>query len=148
MAMLADFREKLRLCAGCRRRRAALRRALSRLFGSRPDRPQPQAPDFSSYFLFVEHVDDQNGTITFRLNDRHEEGYRLGMKIPVDWQNRPVGPAQLIETMVARAIPAVRRDLAGNTPPDFRRLTALQGQRINISESIERHYNCEDCQYA
>jgi len=122
--------------------------AVSHWFSRRQPSPALAEPDFSRYFLYVEHVDERRGTVTFRLNDRHDDGYRLGLKIPVDWQNRPVGPAALIDAMTAQTIPAVRRDLAGPTPPDYSRLTPLQGQRINISDAIKRHYQCEDCQYA
>ena len=111
------------------------------------DTDERPAPDFGRYFLVVEHIDAVNGTATFRLNDRHDDGYRLGLEIPVDWQGRPVDPETLIESMVAEAVPTVRRELAGAGPPDYSRLKPLQGRRIDIAPSIQRHYRCEDCRY-
>ena len=155
MVLFREFRApgaRRAACAGCRRRRAALRAAWRRLFRRRTDRGgegggNGPAPDFSRYFLVVEHIDTAGGTVTFRLNDRHEEGYRLGLKIPLDWQGRPVDPDLLIEAMVAGIVPTVRRELAGSGPPDYSRLAPLQGRRIAIAHSIQRHYRCEDCRY-
>ena len=146
MALLPDLRKRFAACEGCRRRRAELYSALRRFFGRKEDKGE-SAPDFDRYFLVVEHIDAVNGTATFRLNDRHEDGYRLGLDIPVDWEGRPVGPDLLIESMAAEAVPAVRRELAGASPPDYSRLKPLEGRKIDIAPFIQRHYRCEDCRY-
>ncbi len=168
MALLPDLRKRLAGCKGCRRRRAALGAALDaarRRFGFRKAAPGgiPEAvpdgapdgipdggraaPDFSRWFLVVEHIDAGSGTATFRLNGREDEGYRLGLPIPLDWDGRPAGPGLLIEAMAAEALPTVRRELAGAGPPDFSRLKPLEGRKIGIARHIERHYRCEDCRY-
>lgn len=150
MALLADLRKRLSACEGCRRRRAALHSALKRLgrrFFGREDDDSGPAPDFGRFFLMVEHIDAVNGTATFRLNGREDEGYRLGLPIPVDWEGRPVDPETLIESMAAEAVPTVRREIAGTGPPDFSRLKPLEGRKIDIAHFIERHYRCEDCRY-
>ena len=162
MAPFADLRNRIAACEGCRRRRAALGAALRRIVrrllrsvfdragrdaaGAADDGTAP-APDFSRYFLVVEHIDTESGTATFRLNGREDEGYRLGLPIPLDWQGRPAGPDLLIEAMAAEAVPTVRRELAGAGPPDFGRLKPLEGRKIDIARFIERHYRCEDCRY-
>ncbi|MCY4397429.1 MAG: hypothetical protein OXC10_20080 [Rhodospirillaceae bacterium] len=146
MALFADVRKRLSACEGCRRRRAALRSAWRRFFGRKED-TGGLSPDFGRYFLVVEHIDADSGTATFRLNGREDDGYRLGLDIPVDWQGRPVDPETLIESMAAEALPAVRRELAGAGPPDYSRLKPLEGRKIDIAPFIERHYRCEDCRY-
>ncbi len=146
MALLPDLRKRLAACKSCRRRRAALLSAWRRIFGRKEDTGGP-APDFGRYFLVVEHIDADNGTATFRLNGREDDGYRLGLPIPLDWQGRPAGPDLLIEAMAAEALPAVRREIAGAGPPDFSRLKPLEGRKIDIAHFIERHYRCEDCRY-
>ena len=146
MALFSELRKRLAGCDGCRRRRAVVHSAWRRFFGHKEDDNDP-APDFDRYFLVVEHIDAVNGTATFRLNDRHEDGYRLGLEIPVDWQGRPVGPDLLIESMAAEVIPTVRREIAGAGPPDYSRLKPLEGRRIDIAPFIQRHYRCEDCRY-
>lgn len=152
MELFADLRQRLAACEGCRKRRAALRSVLKRIgrrFGGRKDAPEEgrATPDFSRFFLVVEHIDTGNGTATFRLNGRGDEGYRLGLPIPLDWNGRPAGPELLIEAMAAEAVPTVRRELAGAGPPDFGRLKPLEGRKIDIAHHIERHYRCEDCRY-
>ena len=169
MALLPDLKKRLVAyagCTGCRRRRAALRSALRSALhwalqpvldraGRSPggskhgpgDESGAPAPDFSRYFLVVEHIDADTGTATFRLNGRADEGYRLGLPIPLDWQGRPAGPDLLVEAMAAEAVPTVRRELAGAGPPDFGRLKPLEGRKIDIAHHIERHYRCEDCRY-
>ena len=149
--------KRLAACECCRRRRAALSAALRSALqsirqrfrsrkGGRQDADAP-APEFSGYFLVVEHIDADNGTATFRLNGRGDDGYRLGLPIPLDWEGRPAGPELLIEAMAAEAVPTVRRELAGAGPPDFGRLKPLEGRKIDIAPFIERHYRCEDCRY-
>ena len=163
MALLHDLRNRFSArgaaCEGCRRRRAALQSALNSALGSalkragrRFRRPTAEsragpAPDFSRFFLVVEHIDTDTGTATFRLNGRADEGYRLGLPIPLDWQGRPAGPDLLVEAMAAEALPTVRRELAGAGPPDFGRLKPLEGRKIDIAHHIDRHYRCEDCRY-
>lgn len=154
MALLHDLREPLAGCASCRRRRAALHaalhafgRAVRRRFSSRKRGAAEPAPDFGRYFLTVERIDADSGTATFRLNGREDEGYRLGLPIPLDWQGRPPGPDLLVEAMAAEALPTVRRELAGAGPPDFSRLEPLEGRSFGIAPFIERHYRCEDCRY-
>ena len=146
MALFSELRKRLAGCDGCRRRRAALLSMWKRIRDGKDTDERP-VPDFGRYFLVVEHIDTVNGTATFRLNDRHEDGYRLGLEIPVDWQGRPVGPDLLIESMAAEVIPTVRREIAGAGPPDYSRLKPLQGRRIDIAPFIQRHYRCEDCRY-
>ena len=150
MALLHDLRKRFSVrgaaCKGCRRRRAALLSLRRRFFGRKDGNAGP-APDFGRWFLVVEHIDAGSGTATFRLNGREDEGYRLGLPIPLDWQGRPAGPDLLIEAMAAEALPAVRRELAGAGPPDFSRLKPLEGRKIGIAHHIERHYRCEDCRY-
>ena len=160
MALFSEAR--IAGCTGCRRRRAALEAAFRSALRSvvqaalrsvprragRPLRGRNAAglePDFSRYFLVVEHIDTVDGTATFRLNGRQDDGYRLGLAIPHDWQGRPAGPELLIEAMAAEALPTVRRELAG--PPDFSRLKPLEGRKIDIARIIERHYRCEDCHH-
>ena len=150
MALLHDLRKRLAGCAGCRRRREALKSALKRLgrrFRRREEDGAAPAPDFGRYFLVVEHIDAKNGTATFRLNGREDDGYRLGLPIPLDWQGRPPEPDLLVESMAAEALPTVRRELAGAGPPDFSRLKPLEGRKFDIAPFIERHYRCEDCRY-
>ena len=157
MALLPDLRKRFSVrgaaCEGCRRRRAALGSALGsalKRIGRRRGRREESAapsPDFSRFFLVVEHIDAGNGTATFRLNGREDDGYRLGLPIPLDWEGRPAGPDLLVEAMAAEALPAVRRELAGAGPPDFGRLKPLEGRKIDIAHYIERHYRCEDCRY-
>ncbi|MXW91664.1 MAG: hypothetical protein F4114_15905 [Rhodospirillaceae bacterium] len=158
MAPFADVRQRLSACTGCRRRRAMLRAALNsvrRRFGGRNDDRDiggaEPAPDFGRWFLVVEHIDAENGTATFRLNGREDEGYRLGLPIPLDRDGRPAGPDLLVEAMAAEAVPTVRRELAGAGPPDFGRLKPLEGRKIDIAHfiarHIERHYRCEDCRH-
>lgn len=163
MALLPDLRKRFSVrgavlgavrgaaCEGCRRRRAALHAAFRRAgrrFRRRPaaGRADP-APDFGRWFLVVEHIDADSGTATFRLNGREDEGYRLGLPIPLDWEGRLAGPDLLVEAMAAEAVPTVRRELAGAGPPDFGRLKPLEGRKIDIAHHIERHYRCEDCRY-
>lgn len=154
MVPFSELRKRLAGCDGCRRRRAALLSALQSVLGRGRRRPGGRrddgadpAPDFGRYFLVVEHIDTENGTATFRLNGREDDGYRLGLPIPLDWQGRPADPELLIEAMAAEAVPAVRRELAGAGPPDFGRLKSLEGRKIDIARFIERHYRCEDCRY-
>ena len=150
MVLFNSLRKRLTACEGCRRRRAALHLAVKRM-GRRLRRGTTTGddpkPDFSGYFLVVEHIDADTGTATFRLNGRQDDGYRLGMPIPLDWQGRPAGPDLLIEAMAAEAVPTVRRELAGAGPPDFGRLKPLEGRKFDIASFIERHYRCEDCRY-
>ncbi len=79
MALLPDLRKRLAVCKGCRRRRALLLSAWRRIFGRKEDTGDP-APDFGRYFLVVEHIDADNGTATFRLNGREDDGYLLGIQ--------------------------------------------------------------------